>query len=264
MNIGGVEIGYPHPCRFVAEISNNHNGSLDRAFRLIAAAKSAGADFVKFQCYTPDELVGLRGDGPAPDPWGAQGWTMRALYEKAATPLDWFPQLFQYARDAGIVPFSSVFGLESLLVLERCACPAYKIARLDNRDAALRDAIFSRKKPVLVSVEARGLIPVPNRDDVATLYCAPGYPTAPADVSLPYFVEWGGDKMGARMIGLSSHCLDPLLPVAAVARGCKLIEMHMMLDRPEDHSELEANVSLPSVFFRSMIQDVRRVEAMLA
>lgn len=114
LTIGGVAIGPDRPCRFVAEISNNHNGDLARCLRLITAAKDAGADFVKFQCYSPDELVALRGDGPAPEPWGAQGWTMRALYEKARTPFAWFPDLFQYARDIGIVPFSSVFGLESL------------------------------------------------------------------------------------------------------------------------------------------------------
>jgi sialic acid synthase SpsE len=259
MNISGIEIGGSNPCRFVAEISCNHGGSLDRAFRLIEAAKDSGADFVKFQAYTAEELVSLRGDGPAPEPWGSQGWTMRSLYEKAQTPLEWFPKLFQHARDIGIVPFSSVFGLESLVVLEKCACPAYKIARLDNEKDGLIDAVRSRRKPVIISTD--------KLDDRAGywpradcwLYCAPGYPTDIKDISLPV---WFGRQQPESYIGMSSHCLDKRLPVAAVARGCKLIEMHFQ--DAEESSELEANVSLYPHEFREMIANVRVVEEMIS
>src|SRR5512146_3088604 len=99
LTIEGVGIGGDAPTRFVAELSNSHNGSLARCLRLITAAKDAGADIIKTQCYSADELVALRGDGPAPEPWGSQGWTMRALYEKAATPFDWFPAIAEYCRD---------------------------------------------------------------------------------------------------------------------------------------------------------------------
>jgi sialic acid synthase SpsE len=112
VNIAGVEIGSGHPCRFVAELSNNHNGDRDRCGRLIDAAKAAGADFVKFQCYTPDELVALRGDGPAPAPWNDR--TMRDLYTQAQTPLDWFPKIKAHCERVGIPWFSSVFGPTSL------------------------------------------------------------------------------------------------------------------------------------------------------
>ncbi len=256
LTIEGVEIGGTNPCRFVAEISNNANGDLDRALRLIRAAKDAQADFVKFQAFDASELVALRGDGPAPEPWGSQGWTMRTLYEKAQTPRHWFPQLFDYAREIGIVPFSSVFGLESLVMLERCACPAYKIAALDNNNDGLEQAVMSRRKPVLVSrrepYRDKGL----NGYGTHSLYCPPNYPTDAKDVGLPTFRWMGGH------LGLSSHCLDPLLPIAAVARGCKLIEMHMMLEA--EPSELESNVSLTEHQFAQMIRDVRQVEVMLA
>ena len=262
LRIGEVAIGeYDNiatPCRFIAELSNNHNGDFKRAIRLIDAAKAAGADIVKFQAYTADELVTLRGDGPAPEPWGSQGWTMRALYEKAATPLDWFPALFQYCRDIGISAFSSVFGLDSLATLERAACPAYKIARLDNRQGTLIDTVVARCKPVLVSVDMVDWRS--HAEGVWHLYCPPKYPTPLADVRLPRFGY--SDKYRAPYIGLSSHCLDPLLPPLAVARGCEVIEMHFMLrDEP---SELEANVSLDEYQFAEMIQRVRQVEAMLA
>jgi sialic acid synthase SpsE len=258
MIIEGVEIGGPNPCRFVAEVSNNHNGSLDRAVNLIDAAKRAGADFVKFQAYTPDELVDLRGDGPAPQPWGSQGWTMRTLYDKARTPLEWMPILFQHARNVGIVPFASVFGLESLVALERAACPAYKIAKLDNKSRPLVEAVMSRNKPTLVSADTieSGLIGgwFPHM-----LYCPGGYPCLSEAVKLPRFKEGGWSSPG--YIGLSSHCLDPVLPIAAVARGAKILEYHFMLD--EEPSELESNISLTAKQFAAMVVDVQATEVLL-
>lgn len=267
ISIGGVEIGGDNPCRFIFEVSNAHNGSLDRAHRLIDAAKACGADLVKFQAYTPDELVALRGNGPAPAQWGAQGWTMRSLYEKAQTPLAWLPELFQHARDIELPAFSSVFGLESLAALEKCACPAYKIARIDNHHDALIEAVHSRGKPMLVSAFRE---PFADKifnssrwhpdDGVLALWCPPGYPSEPATARLPFF-GWQMYGKGELYIGLSSHCLDPLLPIAAVSRGCMVIEMHGQLD--DEPSELEANVSLTTPQFQQMIRDVRRVEAML-
>ena len=256
MKISGIEIGGSAPCRTVAEISNNHNGDFARCIRLIEAAKDAGADFVKFQCYTPDELVALRGDGPAPEPWGGQGWTMRALYEKAQTPLAWFPKLAQHCRDIGMPWFSSVFGLESLQVLERCACPAYKIAALDSNDAGLTTLALSRNKPLLVSTRLAAAPYYGPSGHVRFLYCPAGYPTPPTDVQLPR--EFGPNHA---YLGLSSHCLAPELPVAAVARGAKLLEYHMMLN--EEPSDLEANVSLTEHQFASMVRSIRATEEMM-
>lgn len=258
MNISGIDIGSGSPCRFVAELSNNHNGDRDRLRRLIDAAQEADADFVKIQSYTPEELVALRGDGPAPEPWGSQGWTMRSLYEKARTPLEWLPKIAAHCERVGMPWFSSVFGLESLAALEAVGCPAYKIASLDRNSPALLASVKATGRPVLMSA--------PNSDYAGevdgVLYCPPGYPTAPADVQLPAaFVgnaEWEG---GQAYIGLSSHCLAPELPVAAVARGAKLLEYHFML--AEEPSELESNVSLTQYQFRDMIRSVRATEEML-
>jgi pseudaminic acid synthase len=255
LTIGSVAIGGNNPCRTIAEISCNHNGDFDRAIRLIDAAKTAGADFAKFQCYTPDELVTLRGDGPAPEPWGSQGWTMRALYEKAQTPHAWFPRLFQHARDIGIVPFSSVFGADSLDCLYGVRCPAFKIARLDNAQQSHFAAVtLNPDIPVLIS--RCGDEPWGTRLNTHYLWCPPGYPTRSDDVKLPERFH------DAAHIGLSSHCLDPRLPVAAVARGAKLLEYHFQLD--DEPSELEADVSLCASEFAAMVADVRATEAMLA
>jgi sialic acid synthase SpsE len=244
VNIGGIEVGGSHPCRFVAEVSNAHNGDFARAHRLVDAIATTGAEFIKFQAFTPDELVSLRGDGPAPAQWGAQGWSMRALYEKAQTPLEWFPRLVAHCDLIGVPWFSSVFGMTSLRTLEFLHCPAYKIARLDNKDGGLMVAVRETGKPVIVSTEAN-IFPANFN-----LYCAPGYPAT--FTWLPEKFTTGG------FAGLSSHCLAPELPVAAVARGCKLIEMHVQL--ADEPSELEENVSLNQFQFKAMVDSVKATE----
>lgn len=249
MNISGVEIGSGQPCRFVCEISNNHNGSMDRALRLIDAAKAAGCDFVKFQCYTADELVALRGDGPAPSPWGEQGWTMRALYERAATPLRWFPELFAFARSIGIVPFSSVFGTESLALLESLGCPALKVARLDNRTRFAEELCANAKVPTIASTSGNmeGEL---NAD--LLLWCPVGYPQVPP---FDFAAKFPGYD------GFSYHGKDLGVCIEAAKQGAKIIEAHFQLD--DEPSELEANVSLTQHQFREMVDTVRRVEGML-
>jgi len=240
--IGGVKVGHGLPCRFVAEISNSHNGSFDRAKRMITAAKAAGADFVKFQCYTPDELVALRGDGAAPDPWGADGWTMRQLYQFAQTPLGWFPELFAHAKREGIVAFSSVFGMESLALMEGVGCPAYKVARLDNKVRWLRDAIHATKKPLIMSASPKDDCTISNIDLV--LYCPAGYPQ-PTDAEWPISYRGVWD-------GTSYHGTNPEVPARHALNGARMVEVHFQLDA--EPSVLEAGVSLNETQFAAMVR----------
>ena len=238
MNIEGVNVGGQHPCRYIFEVSNAHNGDKDRALRLIDAAAASNADFVKFQCYTPDDLVAIRGDGPAPEPWGAMGWTMRSLYDVARTPLEWFPDLFAHARTLGLVPFASVFGADSLAVLKSLNCPAYKIARLDNESTPLHALVDATGQPKIVSV-------APNQaaHADATLFCPPGYPQAPFDCT---------PDIWTAHTGLSYHGTDPAVPMQAVTTGAKLIETHVMLD--DEPSELEASVCLTVSQFTTLVR----------
>lgn len=241
--IAGVAIGAGWPCRFVAELSNNHNGDLATAIDLLDAAKAAGADFAKVQCYTPDELVLLRGDGPAPDPWGSQGWSMHALYEHAMTPRTFFAPMFTHAARIGLPLFASVFGEESLQLMESLDCPAYKMARLDNRATKLYNALKHTGKPVIVSGSDRDT----NRASVLfadlRLYCPPGYPQ-PTDAPWPeQFITGPWD-------GISYHGTDPWIGHTAASCGAHLVEAHFQLaDRP---SRLEAAVSLTPSHFAAM------------
>lgn len=277
MNIGPLKVGPGEPCAIVAEIGNAHNGDFTRAIRLLDAAKACGASAAKLQAYTPAELVSLRGDGPAPEPWGSQGWTMLSLYQKARTPLRWLPSLYDYAATIGLPLFSSVFGLESLAMLEDCGNPAYKISKFEFDGKAARELFYAAArtgKPIIAStadaeasVGLGGAIVSPMEEGpttvlstLALLYCPGSYPCAIEDVHLPEFNTLRYKQRGH--LGLSSHCLDLRLPVAAVARGAKVLEYHFMLD--EEPSELEATVSLGESAFAEMVRNVRATEVLLA
>jgi N-acetylneuraminate synthase len=230
-------------------MSNAHNGDLGRALAIIEAAKDAGVDAIKTQAYTAAELVQLRGDGPAPEPWGSQGWTMAALYAKAQTPLKWFPKLVQKCEDVGLPWFSSVFGTGSLVLLEALDCPRYKLASLDYGKRALLNAVRETGKPLIRSC---------NRDMAKVtgdtwLYCPPGYPQPNAKL---------GQIRAGRYGGYSYHGTDPLVPVLAVAYGAKLVEFHVQLD--DEPSELEANVSLTISQTADMVAMIRRAEKAVA
>lgn len=286
MRIADIDIGTGNPCRFIAELSCNHGGSLDRMYRLLDAAKAAGATFAKTQAYTPDELCALRGDGPAPEPWGSQGYSMRSLYERARTPLEWFPKIAQHCADIGMPWLSSVFGPESLACLEAVGCVAYKVARLDNTQGDLREMVFATGKPILVSgatIEEMYLwrnIPTTEWSwkegnyksrprPAITLFCPPGYPQSVPFVDMRErfdALRCDGDVAGCSIIGpefdgFSYHGTESLPCVMAAALGATLIEAHMML--AEEPSELESNVSLTQHQFKGMVDNVRRMETML-
>lgn len=226
----------------VAELSNNHNGSLDRALRLIDAAQAAGASAIKIQCYSPADLVRLRGDGPAPAPWNRL--TMRALYEQAQTPIAWLPAVFAYCEAQGIPIFSSVFGVDGFRALEDVGNPAYKLAALDFARDELRAMVAATGKPILRSCHADY---APAVTDAFMLYCPPGYP----QIDIRFKVDSG-------YRGFSYHGTDWLQPARAQLCGAELIECHVQLD--DEPSALEANVSLTIAQFARLVAAVRQTE----
>ena len=215
----------------IAEMSNAHNGSLDRAHRIIEACAEAGADWMKFQAFTIPELCTLRGTAKdemvTVEPWTHM--TMGELYGLAETPHSWFPSLIRKCKEVGIPWFSSVFGMDSLALLEKLGCPVYKLASLDRSQDIFRRNVMMTGKPVIqsspVHMELKG---------VTQLWCPPGYPQDVHEVDLegwmPYFD------------GFSYHGTDPDVPLYAKECGAKIIEVHVQLD--DEPSELEQNVSL--------------------
>jgi N-acetylneuraminate synthase len=242
MKIGSVVIGPALPCRVVAELSNAHNGDYDRARRLCDAVQASGADLIKFQCYLAEELVALRGNGPAPEPWGAQGWAMERLYRQAQTPLAWFMRLVAHCDEIGLPWFSSVFGQGSYTLLEALGCPAYKIASLEYGKRGLVDLVRKAGKPILRSCPHPT---APKTDDVM-LYCPPGYPQAGFDVRT---VQRGYE-------GFSYHGRDPVVPLLAAAFGAQFVEVHVELD--DEPSALESACCLPITALASLVAGVQR------
>ena len=236
IQIANREIGLDRPVFCVAEISGNHNGDLDRALRLIQAAKDAGADAVKFQAFTLEEILALRGTGQAPPPWEAM--SLPELYAKLITPAEWFPALFTYARQIGIIPFSSVFGRDSLAMLEKLDCPAYKIAKPECRNWDLRKLVAATRKPFFVSGDS--------------IHCPGGYPARLEDMA---WLDWP-----VAAIGLSSHCPDPVVGPVAVAYGAEYLEFHMMLD--DGVPTLDDPVNLTASQFAEMVRLARKAETM--
>ncbi len=258
MNIAGTEVD-GSTCRVIAEMSNAHGGSLDRAIRIVDAAADAGCDFLKTQAYGVDELLALRGkdgDAPAPEPWGSAGWTMRSLYTKAATPFEWLPAIKERCERRGIVWFSSFFGAESLDVLKSLGNPCWKIAALDS-DQYGKMAELCRThlagEPKIIST-AHGCYNLDPDGDCIWLWAPPGYPQTDLELTRIDSENCYG--------GFSYHGTDIEPCVGAAWRGASIIEAHFQLD--DEPSELEANVSLTASQFREMIRRVRDVEAMLA
>ena len=231
MNIAGVNVGKGEPCRIVAELGNAHNGSLATAHRLIEESVKAGADFIKFQCYTPDELIALRGDGKPPKPWHKM--TMRDLYAKAETPHSWFPSLVGKCESLGVPWFSSVFGPDSLALLETLGCPAYKLASLDMEYEAWRRTVHMTGRPV---IQSRPSMPdaIDHLSASLTLWCPKGYPQKSTPSEMTEAMKWAD--------GFSYHGTDVKTPIYAWTMGAQLIEVHVQLN--DEPSELEASVSL--------------------
>ena len=154
MKIGNRLIGVNHKPFIVAELSGNHSGSLKNALKLIKLAKKSGADAVKIQTYTPDDItINIK----KPDyiiknkfsPWNKK--TLFKLYEKAHTPLEWHKEIYNYAKTQKIICFSSVFNERRVDFLEKLGCPAYKIASFENNHYPLIRTVLKTNKPVIIS-----------------------------------------------------------------------------------------------------------------
>lgn len=257
MNIGPLKIGAGEPCAIIAELGNAHNGDYGRAIRLLAAAKESGCSAAKLQCFTPDELIQLRGDGPAPEPWASQGYTMRSLYEQAMTPREWFAPLYEYAASIELPIFSSVCGLESLALLESIGNPVYKIAALDEGAEPLRGYVLATKKPIIASSShpyAATFAPA----GTAVLWCPPLYPQVNLGLTRQRFVAGVGYR---GFDGFSYHGTDPRPCVIAATLGAQIIEFHFQLEH--ERSVLEDNVSLTPSKTKYMVHHIRANERYL-
>lgn len=252
----------------VAEISGNHQGSIDKAQELILLAHNCGADMVKIQTYTEDSLTI---DSQRPEfmltegLW--KGYNYYELYKEAKTPREWMQPLFKFARDHGIKLFSSPFCLEDVDVLEDAGCPMYKIASFEVNYPELITHCAETGKPVVISTGLATLDEIDRavqtlRDhgckDLTILHCESHYPADPHTFnlqSIPFFKERYQCKAG-----LSNHALGDTLDIAATALGADMIEKHFAFDR--EHG-IDAAFSMTPDELRQLKDDTTTIAAAL-
>jgi pseudaminic acid synthase len=227
----------------VAEMSGNHNGSLDRALALVDAAADAGADAIKIQTYTAETMtVDVKHPrfqiSKGHDLWS--GEYLYQLFERAHTPWDWHEAIFDRARQRGITPFSSPFDRTAIELLEKLDAPFYKIASSEITDLPLIRLCAGTGKPVIISTGMASVREIAaaveaaqgaGATDLTVLSCTASYPAPPEQTNLrriPVLAE-----MLKLPIGLSDHTLGIGVPIAAVAYGACLIEKHVTLSRSD-------------------------------
>jgi pseudaminic acid synthase len=238
-----TEFGPDQRPYIVAEMSGNHNGSLDRALALVDAAADAGADAIKIQTYTADTMtVDVKHPrfqiSQGHDLWS--GEYLYQLFERAHTPWDWHQPIFERARERGITPFSSPFDRTAIELLEKLDAPMYKIASSEITDLPLIRMAASTGKPMIISTGMASVREIAaaveaaqgaGSPDVTVLSCTASYPAPPAETNLRRIPVLA--QMLGLPIGLSDHTLGIGVPIAAVAFGACLIEKHVTLDRAD-------------------------------
>lgn len=253
ININGQKIGSRHKPFIIAEMSANHNGDIENAYKIIKMAKECGADAVKLQTYRPDTIT-LNSNEPDFMIKGGlwDGQSLYELYESAYMPWEWHKPLFDYAREVGITIFSSPFDNTAVDLLEELGAPAYKIASFEAVDLPLIKYVAATGKPMIISTGMADAEEIAEaiqaaRDggckELAILHCVSGYPAPAEDYNLKTITNMQ-ERFGL-VTGLSDHTLDNTTAIASVVLGASIIEKHVTLDRngggADDSFSLEAD-----------------------
>ena len=270
MKINQRSIGIGSPTYIIAEMSGNHNKSLDRAKEIIYAMKKSGADAVKLQTYTPDTLTikSSRKEFRVGKGTLWEGKFLYDLYSEAHTPWEWHPKLKRIANDLGMDLFSTPFDDTAVDFLEEMGVPAYKVASFEIVDLELIRKIAATGKPIIMSTGMASLEEIKDAvaaayeggaKDIALLKCTSAYPTPPEESNVRVIPD-----LATRFklpIGLSDHTLGIVVPVAAVTLGACIVEKHFTMDRSEPGPDNA--FSLEPQEFKGMVDAVRIAEKAL-
>lgn len=241
IKIGTKVIGKASRPFLIAEMSGNHNQSIERAFEIVDAAAAAGADAIKLQTYTADTMT-MKGAYTIHDKnslW--DGKELHDLYKLAYTPWGWHEAIFERAKGHGMIAFSSPFDASAVDFLESLNVPLYKVASFENTDHPLLKKIARTSKPVIMSTgvstvadiyESVNVLKENGCKQMVLLKCTSTYPSTPENTNLltiPVLQQVFGDCI----IGLSDHTMGIGVGVASVALGARVIEKHFTLRRAD-------------------------------
>jgi len=266
ITVGGRAIGRAHPPFIIAEMSGNHNGSLERALAIVNAAAAAGAHALKLQTYTADTMTldlnerEFRIDDPG------SLWTGRSLYDlyaEAHTPWEWHKPIFERCREHGLIGFSTPFDATAVDFLESLGTPMYKVASFENTDLPLIKKIAATAKPMLISTgmateaeldQAVHVARDAGCDRIVLLKCTSTYPADPSSCNLATIPRLR-ERFGVEA-GLSDHTLGLAVPLAAVALGATVVEKHFTLARAD--GGVDAAFSLEPAELKMLVDESER------
>ncbi|MEK4181194.1 pseudaminic acid synthase [Aeribacillus sp. FSL K6-1121] len=264
--VEGRKIGPNHKPFIIAEMSGNHNQSLERALAIVEAASKAGAHALKIQTYTADTMT-LNLENPefkiedSDSLW--KGHTLYQLYQQAYTPWEWHKPIFDRARELGMIPFSTPFDETAVDFLEELDVPMYKIASFENTDIPLIKKVASTGKPMIIST---GMATVAELDetvraareagckDLVLLKCTSTYPASPENtniLTIPHMRE-----LFDCQVGLSDHTMGVGVAVASVALGATVIEKHFTLSRAD--GGVDAAFSMEPDEMKALVAETER------
>jgi pseudaminic acid synthase len=240
INIAGRLVGPSQKPFIIAEMSGNHNQSLERALAIVDAAADAGVDAIKLQTYTADTMT-LPGAFTIEDQGSLwKGRELYDLYKEAYTPWEWHGPIFDRAQERGLIAFSSPFDETAVDFLEKLEVPLYKIASFENTDHPLLRKVAATGKPVIMSTgaatvqevaEAVHILRKEGCQELILLKCTSTYPSTPENtnlITIPHMRE-----LYRVQVGLSDHTMGIGTAIAAVALGATVIEKHFTLRRAD-------------------------------
>jgi len=266
MKILHQSIGITHKPFIIAEMSGNHNQSLDRALKIVEAAAKAGAHALKLQTYTADTMTLAINDGEffindEQSLW--KGTSLHDLYKLAYTPWEWHAPIMQHARELGMLCFSTPFDESAVDFLEDLKVPAYKIASFENVHLPLIRKVAATGKPMIISTGMATLAEIDDAvraasmagcRDLILLKCTSTYPATPENsnvLTIPHLRALFGCE-----VGLSDHTMGVGASVAAVAHGATVIEKHFTLSRAD--GGVDSTFSLEPDELRTLVVETER------
>lgn len=271
IKIGHKSVGNHQAPFLIAELSGNHDQSLEKALAMVEAAAICGADAIKIQTYTADSMtLDIHSNEfviqDKDNLW--QGKSLYQLYQQAMTPWQWHAIIFERAQQLGMLAFSSPFDLAAVAYLEQLNVPCYKIASFENSDHALLAAVAKTGKPVIMSTgmatqtelaESVQVLRNNGCKELILLKCTSHYPASPVDanlVTIPHLAQLFNCQ-----VGLSDHTAGIGVAVASVALGATVIEKHFVLNRAD--GGVDAEFSLEPAEFTALVQECQRAAVAL-